>query len=69
MSIKIRISYQAPEELELILELLHPVAASCRVPKVQRGKFKNAYVTAGCILDGPAGKGKPDKTWHGNGRE
>lgn len=45
MSIKIRISYQAPEELALIMKLLHPVASSCRVPKVQQGKFKKAYVT------------------------
>lgn len=44
MSVKIRISYQDPEELEQIMNLLRPVVRSCKAPERQQGAFRKAYV-------------------------
>ena len=44
MSVKIRISYQDPEELEQIMNLLRPVVRSCKAPERQQGAFRMAYV-------------------------
>ena len=44
--VKIKISYETPDELEEVLRLLHPVTSSCKVPKCQNGAYKRAYVEA-----------------------
>lgn len=44
MSIKIRISYQHPEELQLVLAKLGVDPKRCRVARSQEGRFKKAYV-------------------------
>lgn len=44
MSVKIRISYQEPEELERIMNLLRPVVRSCKAPERQQGAFRKAYI-------------------------
>ena len=42
--VKIKISYETPEELEEVLRLLHPVTSSCKVAKCQNGAYRRAYV-------------------------
>ena len=41
---KIRISYQHPEELQLVLDKLGVDPQRCRVARDQKEKFKRAYV-------------------------
>lgn len=42
--VKIKISYQTPEELEKVLKLLQPLVKSMKVKKGQQGIFKKAYI-------------------------
>lgn len=42
--VKIKISYETPDELEEVLRLLHPVTSSCKVAKRQNGAYRRAYV-------------------------
>ena len=42
--VKIKISYETPDELEEVLRLLHPVTSSYKVAKCQNGAYKRAYV-------------------------
>lgn len=44
MSVRIRISYEHPEELERILRKLAPDVTDWRISRRQDGHFKNAYV-------------------------
>lgn len=44
MSVKIKISYERPEELKSILRLLHPAIKSVKIKKVQQGDHKRAYI-------------------------
>lgn len=44
MSIRIRISYEHPEELERILQKLAPDVKAWKIARRQDGRFKNAYV-------------------------
>ena len=44
MSVKIKVSYQRPEELRRILERLGPEVMTCRRAKNQEGKFLKAYI-------------------------
>ena len=44
ISVKIKISYEQPEELALVLRRLGPVVKSVRTAKVTDGRFKRAYV-------------------------
>ena len=44
MSIKIRISYEKPYELDTVLKLLKPIIKSCKADKGSDGRFKRAYV-------------------------
>lgn len=44
MSVKIKISYELPEELRKVLEALQPLGATHKVAKRQDGRFKRAYV-------------------------
>ena len=44
MSIKIKVSYERPNELTEVLKLLSPVMQSHKLPKEQAGRYKKAYV-------------------------
>ena len=43
--IKIKISYETPQELEYILRLLHPAIKSKKIKQGQQGAFNKAYIT------------------------
>lgn len=45
MSVKIKVSYQRPQELQTVLKLLNPMVKSCKVAKRQDGAYKRAYIT------------------------
>ena len=42
--IKIKASYEHPEELTGLIELLQPVILSYKVAAVQKGTYKRAYI-------------------------
>lgn len=42
--IKIRVSYERPEELREILRLLHPKVKTWKAAKKQEGRFLKAYI-------------------------
>lgn len=44
MSIKIKVSYENPQELQEVLKRLEPILLSCKVPKGQEGRYKKAYI-------------------------
>ena len=44
MSIKIKVSYESPQELQEVLKRLKPILLSCKVPKLQEGRYKRAYI-------------------------
>lgn len=44
MSVKIKVSYQHPEELNEIVKYLAPMGITCKVAKKQQGQYKNAYI-------------------------
>ena len=44
--VKLKVSYEQPEELEEIKKLLQPVLISCRKSKNQDGKYLKAYIEA-----------------------
>lgn len=44
MSIKIKVSYQTPEELNRVIERLKPLGITWKAAKRQEGRFLNAYV-------------------------
>ena len=44
MSVKIRISYTTPVELQKVLDMLKPVIKSCKPDKGKEGQYKKAYV-------------------------
>lgn len=44
MSIKIKVSYESPQELQEVLKRLEPILLSCKVPKLQEGRYKRAYI-------------------------
>lgn len=44
MSIKIKVSYESPQELQEVLKRLKPILLSCKIPKVQEGRYKRAYI-------------------------
>lgn len=43
MSVKIRISYERPEELREVLARLGPVLKGYKVAREQRGRYRQAY--------------------------
>lgn len=45
MSVKVRISYEHPQELQRVLELLRPDILSCKAEEGQKGQYKRAYVS------------------------
>ena len=42
--VKIKISYERPQELGAVLKLLSLAIKSCKVSKNDKGKFKKAYI-------------------------
>ena len=53
IAVKIKVSYEHPEELRWLLDQLRPEVKSWKVSRNQEGKFRKAYVEM---------KEKPDKT-------
>lgn len=45
MSVKIRVSYETPEELNKVLAALGAEVKRCKVPEQQKGPYKKAYIT------------------------
>lgn len=43
--IKLKVSYEHPEELEWLIKLLQPNILSYKLAAVQKGKYKRAYIT------------------------
>lgn len=41
---KIKVSYERPQELDVVLKMLKPITVSCKVPKSNEGRFKKAYI-------------------------
>ena len=44
MSVKIKVSYEHPEELQKLLDRLRPDVERWKVAKNQKGQFKKAYI-------------------------
>ena len=44
MSVKVKISYEHPQELQRVLELLQPDILSCKTEKGQNGQYKREDV-------------------------
>lgn len=42
--IKIKISYETPQELEKVIALLKPSGISIRYPKAKKGAYKRTYI-------------------------
>lgn len=51
MSIKIKISYETPQELQAVLCALKPLGITWKQPKQQNGPYRNAYVKVKQDLD------------------
>jgi len=47
--VKIRVSYERPEELGALLLRLSPLVVSCREAKEQKGPYKRVYIILGDI--------------------
>lgn len=44
MAVKVRISYEKPQELHTVTELLKPIVKSCKAEKGGDGRYKKAYL-------------------------
>lgn len=44
MAVKVRISYEEPQELHTVTEMLKPVIKSCKAEKGEKGRYKRAYL-------------------------
>ena len=44
MAVKVRISYEKPQELHIVTELLKPIIKSCKADKGENGRYKKAYL-------------------------
>ena len=44
MAVKVRKSYEKPQELHIVTELLKPIIKSCKADKGENGRFKKAYL-------------------------
>lgn len=49
MSVKIKISYERPEELRIVLKQLQPMTKSYKVSRKQEGQFQRAYADLGDV--------------------
>lgn len=52
MALKARISYEEPQELHAVTELLKPIIKACKADKGENGRYKKAYMD----LEIPKGK-------------
>lgn len=43
MSVKVKISYEKPQELQVVLKLLRPMIKSYKADKGKNGPYKRAY--------------------------
>ena len=41
---KVRVSYEKPQELHTVTELLKPILKSCKAEKGENGRYKRAYL-------------------------
>ncbi len=44
MAVKVKISYEEPQELHTVLKLLKPITKSCKEDKGENGRYKRAYL-------------------------
>lgn len=44
MAVKVRISYEKPQELHTVLKLLHPIVKSYKSEKGGNGRYRRAYL-------------------------
>lgn len=44
MAVKVRISYEKPQELHTVTELLKPIIKSCKADKGVNGRYRRAYL-------------------------
>ena len=44
MSVKLKVSYERPEELQELLERLQPMILSCRQSREQKGRYRRLYI-------------------------
>lgn len=44
MSVKVKVSYEEPQELYTVLKLLKPIIKSYKANKVVNGQYKRAYL-------------------------
>lgn len=44
MSLKVRISYEKPQELNTVIKLLQPIVKSYKTVKGETGQYKRAYL-------------------------
>jgi hypothetical protein len=44
MAVRVRVSYEKPQELHTVLKLLKPVIKSCKADKGADGRYKKAYL-------------------------
>lgn len=44
MAVKVKISYERPQELHTVLKLLKPITKSCKAEKGVNGRYKRAYL-------------------------
>lgn len=44
MAVKIKISYEKPQEFHTVLKLLNPIIKSCKAEKGGNGRYKRAYI-------------------------
>ncbi len=44
MAVKVRISYEKPQELHTVLKMLNPIVKSYKAEKGGSGRFKKAYL-------------------------
>lgn len=44
MAVKVKISYEEPQELHTVLKLLKPITKSCKAEKGGNGRYRRAYL-------------------------
>ena len=44
MAVKVRISYEKPQEFHAVTELLKPIIKSCKAEKGGNGRYRRAYL-------------------------
>ena len=44
MAVKVRVSYEKPQELHILLKLLKPITKTCKADKGENGRYKKAYL-------------------------